>query len=275
MIAYRHDLFSHAWPTAVRDLLAEGYTVSPRGKKTLEHRDVVFRFPVRSDDDGVVPGRTKPRYLHKELAWYASKDPRAERISSEASLWASVQNPDGTVNSNYGARLWSAGAADSATTTEWGWAVESLVRDPSSRQAVMVVHRPRDHWPANKDVPCTLTLSWHIRDGVLGCTVHMRSSDAWFGLPYDVPFFTWLVKLMRQCLMLRGVTVVCGELTLWLDSLHIYEEKVGLAEVFLGQYVRPPPTLWVPPLVEGGLHANLKAVQDFAAQVYPDREVLA
>jgi hypothetical protein len=93
----------------------------------------------------------------------------------------------------------------------------------------------------------------------------MRSSDAWFGLPYDVPFFRWLH--LRMLTELRDTTpgLDLGALRLQLDSLHVYEGKLDAAKRYLARW-RPAPR-WVNPVP---LYGDLGTLKDVALRCLAD-----
>jgi hypothetical protein len=110
------------------------------------------------------------------------------------------------------------------------YVVDALSRDPDSRQAVIEIWRPNPR--DSRDVPCTLTVQWMIRDGKLHCLDSMRSSDAWLGWPYDVFNFSMLslyILLMlreRHDLIqhphVRLSNLQLGDLYLTAGSSHLY-----------------------------------------------------
>jgi thymidylate synthase len=129
-----------------------------------------------------------------------------------------VRDPDGTVHGNYGGRV-SAQIAD---------VVEKLDADPSSRQAIIqiwdkYVDSPYRQ-PMPKDIPCTLTLTFRIRDERLLLSVVMRSSDVWLGLPFDVFQFR---QLQRTIAHILGYDI--GEYCHHSVSMHLYEKDLERA----------------------------------------------
>lgn len=96
-----------------------------------------------------------------------------------------------------------------------------LATDRDTRQAVATIWRPSDLAQPSRDVPCTVSLSWTIRDGVLDMHTHMRSNDAWLGMCYDVPIFTALQRSLAHVLNI-GTGVYVHNVT----SLHIYERDL-------------------------------------------------
>lgn len=108
---------------------------------------------------------------------------------------------------NYGARV--RGQMD---------AILDLLREPGSRQAVMHIHDMRDLFAASKDIPCTLTIQFMVRDGKLISHVSMRSNDAWLGLPYDLMQFCAL-----HCTVAQILRVEVGPYFHTAGSMHLYE----------------------------------------------------
>ncbi len=68
------------------------------------------------------------------------------------------------------------------------------------------------------EVPCTVSLQFHLREGLLHLSANMRSNDAYKGLPHDVFCFT-----MIQEMMARRLRVEPGEYLHYAGSMHIYD----------------------------------------------------
>lgn len=100
------------------------------------------------------------------------------------------------------------------------YVVHTLNHDPSSRQAVINIWReqPRE----TKDVPCTLSVQFLIRNGRIHTVVTMRSSDLWLGLPYDVFNFTMLTCLLGIELRKLSLSLDLGYMYHNAGSRHIY-----------------------------------------------------
>jgi len=111
------------------------------------------------------------------------------------------------------------------------YVLENL-KKPETRQAVATIWTPSPS--DSKDVPCTISLQWLIRGGFLHCTVNMRSSDAWLGLPYD--FFTFS-QITNYLALVLGRPV--GSVTMNLASSHLYAENHELASMIIGNSKEP------------------------------------
>ena len=99
-----------------------------------------------------------------------------------------------------------------------------LQRDPSTRQAVVSLWTGAEHTAESRDVPCTTTLQFFLRDWQLHLRVTMRSNDAWLGVPYDLMMFSCLQRSMACAL---GVEP--GEYTHSVGSMHLYDRDLDAA----------------------------------------------
>ena len=115
---------------------------------------------------------------------------------------------------------------------QWGWAYDSLLADKDTRQALMHFNNSTHQFKANKDQVCTLNYLFNIRDNKLNASVMMRSSDVYFGLPYDVPYFTLLQKCMLYLLKQNEgyENLKLGTYTHHSVSQHLYERNFNELE---------------------------------------------
>lgn len=143
--------------------------------------------------------------------------------------------------------------------------LDRLMQDSTSRQALLNIWRPQDDLFAGaKDLPCTLTLQFLIREDRLHAVVNMRSNDVFWGLSYDVFQFTQLQVTLANIL---GVGV--GTYTHMAGSMHIYERDIeALSKLH-------DPTKEQEPIVHGfnSLERARKIVEwagDRNATLYPE-----
>lgn len=156
------------------------------------------------------------RYAVAELLWYMSGTDKISTIQPYTKAWNRMSDNGKTVNSNYGHKIQSFYGFD-----QWWFCLELLKKDPSTRQAVIHIKDAKDYLlEPTKDVPCTLTLQFFIRDGKLHLTVNMRSNDLWMGFPYDVFNFC---ALQNKMAMELGIPV--GTYTHIAGSLHLYKRN--------------------------------------------------
>jgi thymidylate synthase len=112
--------------------------------------------------------------------------------------------------------------------------LDSLVKDPSSRQAVLSIWRERPR--SSRDIPCTLTLQFFIRDSRLHCCANMRSSDIWLGWPYDVFNFSMISKYLVELLNKDEELISLGNLYFTAGSQHLYDVNFEAANEIIKKY---------------------------------------
>lgn len=115
--------------------------------------------------------------------------------------------------------------------------VELLKNDPETRQAVITLRDPyRDLFEKSKDVPCTIAMSFRIRNGKLNMTTHMRSNDLVWGFPYDIIQFCLL-----QMTIANELGIGSGTYTHHADSLHIYERHAVIMQKCISEFSEETP----------------------------------
>ena len=92
------------------------------------------------------------------------------------------------------------------------------------------IYQPADCDINHKEVPCTCTLQFLLREDRLEALAHMRSNDAFVGLPGDVFSFT-----MIQELVARALKVEVGRYKHFVGSLHLYDAHHKKAKNFIDE----------------------------------------
>lgn len=184
------------------------YISSPRGQKIKELTNVVLHL----DDPTKCLITLKDRKLNYrfgiiEKFEFASGSNDVGRILAYNSKLSSYLNSNQTFDANYSERFhyWFA------------YIIGLLTKDPDSRQAVISLYGTQDRHDS-KDIPCTLTLQFMIREGKLNLIVNMRSNDVLWGVPYDVQSFCFIQEMIAACLK-----IPVGYYAHHVGSMHIYE----------------------------------------------------
>ena len=208
------------------------YETSPRGMKIKECMNVVMEledptsnlFKCETDKSLTMP----TGYTKKEIALYLAAYKNVDLFGAASPFWKTIANEDGTVNSAYGNLIF--GMQDSGSEmTQYSWAVRMLQTDKDTRQAYMLFNRPMHQFLGNKDVPCTLSEIFHIRNNKLNATTTMRSNDLVSGFVHDIPSFTlfqWLVYRILKMYVYPDLEL--GTYTHIVYSLHLYEKDFDL-----------------------------------------------
>lgn len=218
------------------------YETSPRGMKIRENLFTSFVITNPRDRLLFVPERNFPLdYVMAELLFYISAENKTEWIANYSSFWKNISDDGVTANSAYGARIFrqhpyqitsvrdnTCERVAPSDFTQWQYVIDELKRDPDSRRAVIHIRQPQDSYLAQKDVPCTLSLQFFIRDEKLHLVVQMRSNDLILGTALDVPAFTFMQEMMAMEL---GVDL--GYYYHTSNSMHVYERHYQMCEDIL------------------------------------------
>ena len=183
--------------------------------------------------------RGKPFSCLGELFWYLSKTNDLAFIRYY--LRAYTKFADGSeVYGGYGPRLFSW-----KRTNQLEKVTEILRQTPDSRKAVVQLFDADDLAEPHKDVPCTCTLQFLVRERKLHLLANLRSNDVHWGLPHDVFCFTMLQEIVA-----RAVGVDLGTYKQFVGSLHLYDRSQRNAAQFLAEGWQPT-TMAMPPMPEG------------------------
>lgn len=96
------------------------------------------------------------------------------------------------------------------------YAVRELM-NPNSRRSLITIWDHAYDQQSRKDLPCTISLQFILRDDYLDMVVYMRSNDLWLGFPYDVFQFTQL-----QMTVANAIEAKYGNYVHMVGSAHIY-----------------------------------------------------
>lgn len=240
-----------AWRAALRRILEHGTRVAPRGQPTIE---LLHSQLIRIDMGRAVV--TSPlrklsyRFQCAEALWILAGDNRLEPLTKHVKRMAQFSDDGATLAGAYGPKI----------VSQLEYIVEQLMRDRDTRQAVLTIWE-RNPKPS-KDIPCTVAMSFSIRDDRLHQHVFMRSSDAWLGVPYDMFSFS-MVGVWVACeynyrtgravadAEAAGETVIAwpplslGVLTISATSSHIYTRDLESIDLVL-RTPEPEPVERIP-----------------------------
>lgn len=191
-------------------IMTEGTEI--RGTRELNN----YAFMLTDLDNNIINVRdiSKP-YLCAELTWYMLARNDVDFINPFAGMWGRISDDGVTSYSAYGDIVFKRHGFDQIDKV-----IELLAKDPTSRRAVVNFNVPNKNVIETKDEICTIALQFYIRNGKLNATGVMRSNDIWYGLPYDVAFFTEIQKYIAHRLCIPTGTYVHDVI-----SLHCYERN--------------------------------------------------
>lgn len=150
-----------------------------------------------------------------ELLWYLSGSNCLEFIGKYAPAYADDAT-EGVIHGAYGPRLFHMHGQINQ--------VDNVCRllncRRGSRRAVIQLFDARDIATYHKEIPCTTSLQFLLRDGNLHLSVTLRSNDAYFEIPHDIFCFTMLQEMMA-----RRLNVELGSYYHYVGSMHMYENR--------------------------------------------------
>jgi len=159
--------------------------------------------------------KLSPMYAAAETLWYLSGTGKIEMLIAYAPQYVNFAE-DGVAFGAYGARI--------KQFNQLSLLIDVLHKNPNSRQALISFWQGSDlehaYLADHKDLPCTMSLQFLIRNGALHLIATMRSNDAWLGTPYDIFAFTCLQRLIADAL-----NVKYGTYTHQVGSMHLYEKN--------------------------------------------------
>jgi len=211
-----------------RQILSEGAYSSPRNLPTFEIPPIqlVLANPRRRVLTSVSRKWRLPLAIG-EFCWHLSASNELSFIRHYSDRWSEFADDERTIRGScYGYRLFRGGER---SPSQWETAHKLLRQDPSTRRAVLLTSQPlADGDITAKDVACATSLQFLLRDGQLDAVLHMRSNDAFWGLPYDVFLFTMLQELFAA-----ELNVELGRYYHSIGSLHLYQRHVRAAKTVL------------------------------------------
>ncbi len=158
--------------------------------------------------------RGRPFSAIGEFLWYLTRDNRLAFIVDYIPAYVSDSEDGLTVHGGYGPRIFGQRGHDQLEN-----AIRQLRDSSTSRRAVIQIFDAEDNAKRFKEVPCTTTLQFLLRNGELHLIATMRSNDAYLGLPHDVFCFTMLQEVVARVL---GVEL--GSYRHFVGSMHLYDK---------------------------------------------------
>ncbi len=208
-----YSSISQAYADTLIQVMA-GRLISPRGMGTLEL--VGHSFTIEDPRQNLVVQRARKislPFAAAECLWII--------LGLNDSRLISTFNKQMAASSDDG--IYHRGAYGPKLVDQLPYIIETLQRDPASRQAVLTLWRERPG--PSKDYPCTNLMQFMIRDQMLEMVVYMRSNDCWLGMPYDIFTFT-----MIQGMLASALGVGWGPYHHHVGSLHLYERDWDKAQ---------------------------------------------
>lgn len=162
-----------------------------------------------------------------ELFWYLAGSDNVDFIKHYIPTYPKLIKNEIVANGAYGPRIFGKMASNKHDgTSEWDRVIRTLREREGSRNALIQIYANSDAKPKNGDKPCTCTIQFAVRNGQLFMHTHMRSNDAFFGLPHDIFTFTMLQEIAA-----RELGFGLGRYTHSVASLHLYHDCAATEDI--------------------------------------------
>lgn len=219
----------------IKEILARGARIKPTKGWTTEITGVLLEVTNTRARLSRSETRGKPFSCLGELCWYLAGSSDLAFITYYLQRYEDYAEDD-EIFGAYGPRLFDRRGQNQVANV-----TNLLRRNRASRRAVIQLFDAKDIVGEHKDVPCTCTLQFMIRDDKLDMFTNMRSNDVFWGLPHDVFCFTMLQEIIA-----RDLSLDVGTYKHAVGSLHLYDPHLEGAKRYLGegwQSTTPMPSM--------------------------------
>lgn len=201
------------WLRTLEIVKTKGQNVQPRGliNREVRHHTVKFQmsYPVVHERSR----KLSYKFMAAEALWILNGSDELDfhhEIRSKLEPYS-----DDLVHLN--------GAYGIPFANQVRYCCEKIHEDRDTRQAVINLWKPSPK--PSKDIPCTVAMQFLVRHDTLHCSVFMRSSDVWMGLPYDMFSFTMMAHHVAA-----NVGADLGNCCITAGSSHLYQKDFAGAE---------------------------------------------
>lgn len=242
-------------------ILLKSNTISPTKGECQEEIGVLIEISNPRARLSRTETRGKPFSALGEFLWYMAGTNAVDFIRYYIDAYSDFSDDDGnTIRGGYGPRLF-----DHRGQNQIENVIKILKEKPTSRRAVIQLFDSSDISQDYKDVPCTCTLQFLLRNNRLNLIVNMRSSDAFIGLPHDVFCFTLLQELIS-----RSLDADLGTYRHFAGSLHLYAKNKDAAQQYLDEGIQS--TVLMPEMPPGNPWPALRKLLEAEADIRSGNE---
>lgn len=199
--------------------------------------------------------RGKPFSCLGELLWYLSGGDGLDFIKYYIPHYEKESEDGESVYGAYGPRLFNQRDQNQIFNV-----VNLLKERHTTRRAVIQIFNSEDISSHHKEIPCTTTLQFMIRNNRLIMITTMRSNDAYKGLPHDIFCFT-----MIQEIIARMLSVEPGKYIHFSGNMHLYDEDRENAQQYVDEAFQPK--VLMPPMPEGDPWPSIRSVLEAERQI--------
>lgn len=163
-----------------------------------------------------------------ELLWFISGSTSINDLhKNNVHIWDEWADENGDLGPVYGkqwrdSRFYAKNSGVPYSIDQLSESISLIKHDPGSRRIVV------NSWQLPDTVgmsipPCHFAFVFNIINGRLSCAFHMRSTDVFLGLPFNIASYALLVHMI--CAIV-DIDLVPGHLVAHLDDVHIYKNHI-------------------------------------------------
>lgn len=205
-------------------LLKKKHFVTASRGHTSEIIGVILRLDNPRARLSLTESRGMPFSALGELCWYLSKSDKLDFIQYYLKQYEKESDDGLTLYGAYGPRIFNMRNQYNQIQN----VINLLRKNAPTRRAVIQIFNAEDIADLHKEIPCTCTLQFFVRDNKLHMYSNMRSNDAYKGLPHDIFAFTMIQELIANTLSLE-----LGHYNHAVGSLHLYDDDWENARKYL------------------------------------------
>ncbi|MCE8009999.1 thymidylate synthase [Halomonas daqingensis] len=235
--------------------------VSATKGPNYEKRSVLIRLNKPRSRVSMTEGKGTIFSCLGELIWYLSGSNNLEQIQYYLKDYHKFSDDGKTIYGSYGPRVFGPKRKNQMENI-----IRLLRKNPESRKAVIQIFSGKDIKKPHKDVPCTCTLQFMVRDSKLHLFTSMRSNDMYRGLPHDIFSFT-----MIQEIVARRLGVDLGVYNHYVTSMHLYEHDIEAAKRFMREGWQDSEEM--PAMPTTNIKANIRNLIIFERDVRHGKQV--
>lgn len=233
-----------SWQEYLYSIRVDGDRTQSRNTFALEKIAMQYRFDANNPVIANPRRKLSYRLMAAEAHWILSGqnhifDKRYERFSDDGQFLYGAYGPKFVAQLPY--------------------VVKELKNDLGTRRAVISLWE-RSPDPQSKDLPCTLSMQFLVRGGVISAVVSMRSSDIWLGIPYDLFSFSCMLNTVRLHMRKAGLWFNLGTVFINPGSCHLYETDITKADQLI--MMRFSPMEVIPNGIDKKLHETFIMAND-------------
>lgn len=221
------------------DVLENGTEKTDRtGTGTISVFGRQLRFDLSAGFPLVTTKRLHIKSIVHELIWFLSGETNIQYLRDNGvKIWDAWADEEGNLGPVYGSQWRTWIAADGRTVDQISDVIAQIKSNPDSRRHLV------NAWNVGEVdnmalPPCHYAFQFYVAGGKLSCMFHMRSTDTFLGLPFNIASYALLTHMVaQQC----GLEV--GELIYTGGDVHIYSNHVEQVKLQLEREPYPLPRL--------------------------------